>query len=329
MGVDLGQSHLLVLAVDKRAEKPEITNLRIESRPPASEGVSSRLREIFKEEGLDPKRVRVVMKSQGVVIRILTFPQMKRSDLANVLRYEVEKYIPFKSSDVILDFQVLEENMQKGSGARMMEILLVAVKQAEVYQLLRLLQGADLEVELIDTSAFAFVNALEFLTSGSEKQTIAFLDMGAETSTFGITRRGKPVFIRDISFGGTDIFKLLKRKLELDPEAVLALQRDPGRLPSEYRGVVEQALSSFVNEVKLSLGYYWDHISGAEPIQTLFVAGGGLRLVPDVGFLGQEIKIPTRRPELLPRIQVRPQIDDALLRKNEDLLPVALGLCLR
>lgn len=328
IGVDVGHAHLLVLAVEKKLGKAVISHFHLEPRPPTPEEVSGRLQEIFREEGLSLKGVRAVLKSEGMVIRVLTFPQMKKSELASVFSYEVEKYIPFKASEVILDFQVLSENAPDG-GVKTMEVLLVAVKQKEIYHLLGIFQRAGLEVEILDVGAFAFANLLEFLFPQSKSESLAFLDMGVESSTFGIVRRGKPIFIRDLSFGGDDILKLLRGKLALARDAAWAPQRDPSLFTPEYKAVVEQALSGLFNELRLSLGYYWDQVPGAEPIQNFYVAGGGFRFVQDLSALERETKIHTSRPAIFSRIEVPPHLDPSLLRENEDLLPPALGLCLR
>jgi len=328
VAVELGQSHLLVLGVEKRTEKPEISHFRLESRPQTTEAVSERLKSIFVEEGLEPRRVHTVLKSSGTVIRILTFPQMKRGELESMLQYEGEKYIPFRLSEVYFDFSVLRENIPAGDSKKM-EILLVAVKQQEIHELLEIFQKAGMEVDVIDTGALAFANLLEFLSGELTTQPTGFLDMGTDTSTFGIILRGKPIFIRDISFGGADILKLLKRRLGLDTDTALAIQKEESRMTSEYRVVVEQTLSGLLNELKLSLEYYSDHISNAEPLQTLYLAGRGFRLIPNLSYLEGEIKIPTRRPDIFSHVTVASHLDSSVLRHNEDLLASALGLCLR
>lgn len=328
VAVELSQSHLLVLAVEKKGEKLEICHFRLEPRPADKEGISAQLRAIFKEEGLEPRGVRTALKISGIVIRILGFPQMKKRELASMLQYEVEKYIPFRMNEVYFDFDVLRENIA-ARDSKKMEILLVAVKQGEIDEPVEIFRKAGVEIQTIDVPAFAFANLLEFLSTESERTPTGFLDMGTDTSTFGIILRGKPVFIRDISFGGEDILKLLKRKLGLEPDTVLAIQKDESRMTPEYKLAVEQALSGLVNELKLSLGYYLDHIPGAEPLQTLYIAGRGFRFIPDLNYLEAEIKIPTRRPEIFSRIPAASRLDASVLKENEDVLASALGLCLR
>lgn len=328
VGVDVGRFHLLVAAVEKKQDKFEITHFRVEPRPANPEEVSERLKAIFKEEGLNQKSVRTALKSDGMVIRILNFPSMKKNEMASMLQYEVEKYIPFRASEVILDFQILGESVEKGD-VKTMEILLVVVKQSEVHQLLSFFQKADLGVELIDVAAFAISNLLELITPDPKRNPLAFLDMGLESSIFGILAHGKPTFIRDISFGGGDIIKFLSRKLGIDPDSVMLHQKNPASVPGNYNEVVEQALTGLLSELKLSLSYYLDHVKAAEPVKSLYIVGGGFRFLSDLGVIEREIRIPTQRPDIFSNISIHPNLDATLLKKNEDLIPSALGLCLR
>ena len=328
VGVDLGQSHLRVLALEIHENKPRISFLHVEKRPASNEEISKRLRSLFTEKGLASKGIRIALRGQGVVTRILNFPQMKKEDFSSSIKYEAEKYIPFKSDEVVVDFQILNENIQRGNS-KFMEVLLVAAKKIEIEQVLSLYQQAGFTVELIDLSAFAVANLIESLIPEAEKASMGFIDMGTENSTFGILLRGKPVFLRDISFGGSDVIKLIRRKLGLEPEAVLNLLENPSKMTAEFRKVVELGLANLLAELKLSLGYYLDHVAGAEPLGQLFVVGGGFRFAQDLKFLEQEINIPLRRLECVSRMEMGPGVDASLVKKNEDLLSVAAGLCLR
>ena len=321
VAVDIGQSHLLLLGVGREAEKIKVTNFHLEPRPSSPEAVSERMKAIFVEEKLEPRSVRTALKTPGMVVRILTFPQMRRSELTSMLQYEVEKYIPFKASEVLLDFDVLEENIDQG-GKKCMDIILVAVRRNEVYEIHRMFENAGIQVESISIGAAVLANAIDFAFPQSKKTTVAFLEMGTESTTFGILLNGKPVFVRDISFGGSDIMKMLKRKL--GPRA----EKTAGGVSAEYKTTAEQAVGNLLSELKLSLGYYMERIVGARSIETLYVAGGGFRFIADPGYIEEQIKIPVKRAEIFSRIELDSRLDPALIKQNEDLLLSALGLCL-
>ncbi|MBI4115828.1 MAG: type IV pilus assembly protein PilM [Candidatus Omnitrophica bacterium] len=328
VGIDLGHAHLLVVAIERKADKTTITNFRLEQRPPSPDAASELLRNIFKEENLSPLGVRIAIKGQGVVVRTLSFPQMRKKDLAGAIGFEIEKYIPFKANEVIFDFQILNENILRGN-AKYMETLLVATKQAEVYSLLRVFQNADIQVDIIDVGALAINNFMGFLEPETLNKPTGFLDMGAESSTFVILYKDKPVFIRDISFGGADLLKIIKRKFGFETEGLSLTQVQKLLANPEHQKALEERLGSFFTELKLSMGYYLDHVSGAEAIQTLFLSGGGFRMISNLAILERELKISVRKPNTFSKFIPGPHLNQDLLKENEDLLPVALGLCLR
>lgn len=328
--MDLGQSHLLVMGLEKGAGKPLLTHFFLRERPTPSspETLSDELRAIFKAGDLNPRKVRVAIKGQGVVIRNITFPKMKREEFVGAIGYEIEKYIPFKSSETLFDFQIVREDTAK-KDADEMRVLLVAIKQPEIYQLLRIFQNADLQIELVDISAFSFANSIQFLCPEMEQLTSGFLDMGAESSTFGILARGEPIFIRDIPFGGIDMLRIIKRKINLEEAGAMGMLNDASKWTSEFREAMESGLATFVKELKLSLGYYLDRVSGAEPIEKLYLMGRGARFLKNSDFLEKETKIMVHRPDILSKIDLSSFLDGSLVQQNEDLLPIALGLCLR
>lgn len=328
VAVDLGQSHLLVLATEKKSEGIEISNFRMEKRPSTPELVSSRLREIFRSDNLLTSGVRAGLKSDGTVIRILTFPQMKRSEIESMLQYEAEKFIPFKVSEVVLDFQILKEEIQRGDH-QLMEILLIAVKKKEIEGLLSIFQNGGLRLGLLDVCAFSISNLLEFTYPQLASFPISFLDMGVNSSNFGILVKNNPVFIREISYGTTDIFKQLKRKLGISAESLEEKDIVKKMNTPEYQAVIEQSLLSLVNEIRLSLGYYLDHSTGTEPIQSMYVMGGGFRFVPDLKRLSEQCGLPIARPDFFSRFSTGSGVNVDLLKHNEDLIPSALGLCVR
>lgn len=328
IAVDLRQSHILVLAVEKKGIALEITHFRSEPRLESVEAVANQLREIFKQEGLETQGVRTLLKGQGVVIRHLTFPQMKKEEFASAIQYEAEKYIPFKTAETILDFHILAENIVRGNS-KFMEVLLVAAKLSEISQLLSIFQKAGLEVELIDVAILSIANLLELVCNEAKERVIGFLDMGTEICTFGVLSHGKPLFVRDISFGETDILKFLERKLGLSQEEAFKIQKDISQASPEYKQAVEQVFASFMSEFKLSLNYYLDRVPGADLIQTLFIMGGGFRFLPDHEFVEKQVQIPIKRVGLLSFAETLSKLDQAFLKDNEDIILPALGLCLR
>ena len=326
---DFGRSKILLLEVE--ISDSGVTLLKFDKLMRAKEDIadSNTIREAFDKGAYGSSKIRISLKGQGVIVRFLQFPQMKPEELRSSISFEIDQYIPFKSHEVVWDFHIIEAETTLSSGGKGMSVLLVAVKREELYAELQIFQNAGLEVELIDVDALASINALEYFYPEKFQKSAAILDIGNEVSTLSVVQEGKPRFIRDISYGGVDLLKRLKRKLGLTHEQALeAIHVD--RAPSEEAGaVLKEGLGDLVGDLKVSFNYYLDQIPGAETIQSLFIGGGGGYHPFVIEVLKTELGIEVETMDVSNKIRLHPDIDKTVLKRNQGLLPIPLGLLLR
>ena len=328
LACDFGKSKIVFLEVEKSDQGIKLLKFQKIPRPVEKEKDSAALNSAFENGKYNSRKVRISVKGQGVIIRFVQFPQMKPEELRNAISFEIDQYIPFKSHEVIWDFHILEENLPIASGAGM-NVLLSAVKRDELYATLKIFQEAGLEVELIDVDALAAINALNFFYPERLQNPAAILDIGTEISTLSVAHLGKPRFIRDISFGGLDILKRLKRKLGLSQEQALQqIEVDQAPTP-EATDILKEALGDLVTDLKVSLNYYLDQTSGATAVKQLFVGGGGGYHPIVTEILKNSLGFEVEAMDVLGKVQIAPEIDAVMLRKNQGLLPVSLGLLIR
>lgn len=329
LACDFGKSKIVFLEVETSAGGMTLNKFNKTQRSADKAKDAEVLKQAFDAGGYKTNRVRISVKGQGVVLRFIQFPQMKKEELRSAISFEVEQYIPFKSPEVVWDFHVLDENIPLTSGGNGMNILLVAVKRDELYMTIQTFQAAGLEIELIDVDALAAINAFEYFQPDKFKQPAALLDIGSEISTLSVILDGKPRFIRDVSYGGLDIIRKLKRKLGLTHEqAVQQIEVDREPAP-EALGVLKEALSDLVSELKLSINYYLDQVPGAEPIKTLLLSGGGGYHPIVLPTLSTDLGLTVESMDVMTTLKFGPEVDAQVVQKNLSLLPVSLGLCAR
>lgn len=328
LACDFGKSKIVFLEMEKTPQGIKVSKFLKIARPGGGiEKDIETLKAGFEKGSFQTPKIRVSMKGQGVVVRFVQFPQMKLQDLKSAINFEIDQYIPFKAHEVVWDCCILDDNvpLQSGTG---MNVLLVAIKREELYSLIQVFQGAGLQIELIDVDALATFNALEYIAP-EESKSAAFLDIGTEISTLTIAHGGKPRFLRDISFGGMDILKRLKRKLGLNQEqAIQQIEIDKAPTP-EAMTIIIEALGDLVSDIKVSFNYYLDQIPGAEPVKKLFLEGGGGYHPLVIETLQKDLAFPVTTMSILEKIDAAPDLDKELLRKNQGLLPVTFGLCVR
>lgn len=328
LACDLGGSKIFFLEIQKNASEITIQRYKRIQRPEEGGDILSLLKQGVAEGLFVSPKIRIAVKGQGVIIRFVQFPAMTDEELRGAISFEAEKYIPFKSDEVVVDYHILDSQVPSDHG-KMMNVLLVAAKRDEIYKTIEMYQNAGLQVELIDIDALAFMNAVEFLYPEEGSKALGILDFGTELSTLGICKGGKPLFIRDVSFGNQDLAKRVKRKLSLTIQEFRA-KLDSTQKNDDLQAAFREIIAPFASEIRISLDYYKDQISGAEPPQTILLSGviGGHPLMASL--LSQELGgVQIRGLEVLKKVRLGEGVSLEDLKNYEAVLPVALGLCLR
>ena len=117
------------------------------------------LKALFAEHEL-PKRVRLGIAHQRIVVRTLDLPAVVDDPkaLAAAVRAAAPDHIPMPMDEAVLDFQPLGVvNTPLGLRSR---VVVVAVRREMVERAAAAVEGAGLEIEGIDLSAFGMVRAL-------------------------------------------------------------------------------------------------------------------------------------------------------------------------
>lgn len=328
LSCDLGRSKIIFLEATKTGDQMMVTQLQHLDRPTDSEGLSQLLKKMATQGGFQTNKLRISIKGQGIVLRFIQFPQMNDEEIRSAITFEAEKYIPFKADEVILDYQILDREVASGSG-KMMNLLLVAVKKTEVYPLITLYQEAGFQIELIDSDVLSFMNFIEFVYPDAMSAPTAVLDIGHEISSLGILRAGKPQFIRDISYGGADLLKKIRRKLGLAPNDPIDAFQSTEPMTPEFEQIIVESMAPLVSDIKVSLDYYSDQVQPSEVVQKMYLTGtfGNKEIAKQQ--LSKSLGFDVIKPSFREKVKFVEAIPAANIEQGELFMPVALGLCVR
>jgi type IV pilus assembly protein PilM len=121
--------------------------------------LSDALKEFFKEHQL-PKRVRLGVSNQQIVVRQLDLPKIDdEKERAAAVRFQAAEAIAMPLEEVVLDHQVIGETMSPEGSARQ-RVVVVAAREAMISRVVEAVRSAGLKAEAIDLDAFALVRAL-------------------------------------------------------------------------------------------------------------------------------------------------------------------------
>lgn len=329
IGCGYGQKKVVMIEVTKDAGQVHLDHFDIVERTAESGSLAEQLKTTL-SNGYSDDPIRISLRGQSAIVRFIQFPKMSAEDLKGAITFEAENYIPFKIDEVILDFCILGDATPgtQSTGGDMMDVLLIAVKKDELYPIVGEFQEAERQLQFIDLDILSSLNALEYFFAEDFNDSIALIDIGAEITSVCVLREGKPRFIRDISFGGLDIAKRLRRKLGMSLEDALKIFDMTKAATEEEREVLSEGYNNLCSDIKMTLDYYLGEIAGAVKVERIFLSGGG-----DVAMMEKELSqmatLEIKKFDIIDKLVVGDGIDKDVLEKNKQLLPVAMGLCLR
>jgi type IV pilus assembly protein PilM len=138
------------------------------------------LRDFFKENGM-PKRVRLGIANQQIVVRQLDIPKIDdEKERAAAVRFQAAEAIAMPLDEVVLDYQVIGE-VQTPEGATRLRVVIVAARESMISRMVEAVRGAGLRPEGIDLNAFALVRALAVPSDSTETARV-YCHLGGVTN---------------------------------------------------------------------------------------------------------------------------------------------------
>ena len=172
------------------------------------EATLSAIQRLISESNIPTKKVVTAVSGESVIVRILRMPASiiegtKEEDLEFAIKGEARDFIPFEMEDIIFDYQKL--GIVDTEGAKMIEVLIVAVKKETIYSLMDLLKEAGLQPIIIDVGSFALVNALNYGGGINPDEIISIVNIGSDITSIAIMKDGMTRFTRDFNVAGNNI----------------------------------------------------------------------------------------------------------------------------
>ena len=120
--------------------------------------VPDELRDFTIQNGIDVSKVFVSIPDRWAITRFIDVPSMKgkgSSVIANLMRFEIERHIPFEIDEVAYDFLVMDE---KDS---MYCMIFVVVQKGKIDFINGFLEKLSLKPDAITTSSLSVLNTIE------------------------------------------------------------------------------------------------------------------------------------------------------------------------
>jgi len=196
------------------------------------------------------------------------------------------------------------------------EVLFVATRTSQVDSLLEACRIAGLKLRWVEIEALGLARVFyPQLTSGGA-EIKAVVNIGASRAYIAFYKKALLVLLRSITFGSQVFY-------ESDDEQAGA-EITPGVDASSPE--FPELMGDFVAEMSRSLSYA--QIQLKEPVNTLFLTGGGSRIAGMADYLAQALQVQCSLGQLGAYLKL-PAEQSPQARELRHDFPVALGLALR
>lgn len=324
IGLDIGNFSVKIAQIKKRNfSKERILSFAI--IPIKGEGspneIIEAIKEAYKNLAADSKKVNISVSGSNIITRYIILPLMTETDLSQSLEIELERYMPFKKEDAVIDYRVLA-NLPNNQ----MIVLLVGVERHFIQERMKLIKDTGLEPQMINIDTFALMEA--FLgVSPLPSSPVALLDIGYRLTKLVVMEYDVPYFSRDIETGEYDIFQMISEKMGIDFNQAKEWAYYPKEDKiKEIAEAVRPAFNNLLNELSLSFEYCDRNLE--KKVDRLYLSGGGSRIEVLLESLRsiQDLKIDTWDPTQ--GFKISSSIAAEEIKQYAHLLAVAIGLAL-
>jgi type IV pilus assembly protein PilM len=261
-------------------------------------GLAEVLKALFAEHEL-PKRVRLGIAHQRIVVRTLDLPSVIEDPkaLAAAVRQAAPDHIPMPMEEAILDFQPLGVVPGPAGGLRS-RVVVVAVRKEMVERAAAAVQGAGLEIEGIDLSAFAMVRAL----ASEHEGALLYVNVAGLTNV-AVADASGCLFTRAAAGGTEAIAQALATKRGLTLEharqwlthvgLVAPVEGIEGDLDlvTSTRATLEDGVLQLADAIRTSLNFYRTQ-DNSQPVELGVVTGAAVSIPGFVERLSEHLHLP-------------------------------------
>jgi type IV pilus assembly protein PilM len=258
--------------------------------------LATALKALFAEHDL-PKRVRLGIAHQRIVVRTLDLPVSENAnELAAAVRAAAPDHIPMPMDEAVLDFQPLGV-VQTPAGPRS-RVVVVAVRKEMVERVAAAVEGAGLQIEGIDLSAFGMVRALASEHAGAVLyiNVAGFVNVAVANAEGCLFTRASAGGIETITQGLAEARGLTMEhaRMWMSHVGLVApldgVDGDPD-LVAAARTALEDGVHQLADSIRTSLNFYRTQDS-SENVAVGVVTGAAVSIPGFVERLGEELRLP-------------------------------------
>lgn len=243
LGIDIGTSSIKVVEISRLGGRLKLENYGALKAPSfykkpfrtfekstlllSTKDIAKAISAILQEAKIKSKKVIFSIPDFSSFFTWFTLPSMSRQEVPTAVRYEARQHIPLPLSEVVLDWQIIEDGLSGQKKSSTMKILLVAVPNEIINQYKRIAELCQLEIYAVEAEVFALSRS----TAKNASKVIAVIDIGAQSTTISII--DNKILKRSHSFdtSGNEMTAIISKSLSIDYARAEELKKKYGLNP--------------------------------------------------------------------------------------------------
>jgi type IV pilus assembly protein PilM len=257
VGLDIGSAYIKAVEMKPAKGGLAITGIGITPTPPGTvaddeivdpETLAAAVKQCLAEAGIKTKTtVSSVSGQNSVIVRVIDVPRMNEKELAETMRWEISRHVPFAPDEIVQDYSPVVRPGDDPTSPNM-SVLLAVAQNGVVNGQLETVLRAGLKPRAIDVESLSSARALLDLDGAADDDVVAIVNIGASKTDLGIFERGALAFPRVIPVAGNALSDAVARSLNVEYDDAERLKKEFGEVPpdaSERFGSQAAAASEF------------------------------------------------------------------------------------
>lgn len=145
----------------------------------------------IRESGTDVEEVYLSLADRDFIFRSLEIPLMRKTEVESSLVYEVEKFIPFKITELEWTYADVRFPKEKKMG-----VSFIGIRESNLERIREILSRLGLKATFIEPSSLSLIRTLKSVRRFSKLDNFALLDLTEQESHLTFFQNDLPIFNR-------------------------------------------------------------------------------------------------------------------------------------
>ncbi|RJQ13908.1 type IV pilus assembly protein PilM [Candidatus Parcubacteria bacterium] len=243
---------------------------------------------------LKSKFVVASLPEQDAFMQVVSVPKMKKEEIDQAIRWEVEGNIPVNVEEAYFDWQNVDPIKKTPDHT---DVLVAASPRHIVDSYVSVLNSANFSIKALEIESTATTRAL-FPGAFSSKPVLV-VDLGAARTSFIIFSGSAIRFTSSIPTSGSQMTQAIAQAVGVNADEAEKIKREAGLDKTKREGKVfkalEPVLESLISEITKHLSFYKTHSfhehGQFHNISKIILSGGGANLKGLTAYLGAQFKL--------------------------------------